>query len=90
MYTYIHIYLHTYVQTYIYTYTNTYIQTYDQQGDQTVDHLIYDCNMLEAQRRILRTKVTKNGQWPADKNELITKHLEPFLTYIESIDFDRL
>ena len=61
-----------------------------QQGDQTIDHLIYDCNLLEAQRGILRKKVTKNGQWPADKNELITKHLEPFLTYIESIDFDRL
>jgi len=65
------------------------------QGDitinvQTRDHLIYDCNLLEAQRGILRKKVTKNGQWPADKNELITKHLEPFLTYIESIDFDRL
>jgi predicted transcriptional regulator len=60
------------------------------QGDQTIDHLIYDCNMLEAQRSILRKKVTENGQWPADKNELITKHLEPFLAYIESIDFDRL
>jgi len=61
-----------------------------QQGDQTVDHLIYDCNLQEAQRGILRKKVTENEQWPADKNELITKHLEPFLTYIESIDFDRL
>ena len=39
---------------------------------------------------ILRKEVTKNGQWPADKNELITKHLEPFLNYTESIDFDQL
>ena len=61
-----------------------------QQRDQTLDHLIYDCNLLEAQRGILRTKVTKNGQCPADKNELLTKHIEHFLTYIESIDFDRL
>ena len=28
--------------------------------------LIYDCNLLEAQRGILRKKVTKKGQWPAD------------------------
>jgi hypothetical protein len=61
-----------------------------QQGDQTTDHLLYDCNLLEAQRGILRKNVTRNGQWPADKQELITNHLEPFLTYIESIHFDRL
>jgi hypothetical protein len=61
-----------------------------QQGDQTTDHLLYDCNLLEAQRGILRKNVTKNGQWPAEKHELITNHLEPLLTYIESIDFDRL
>jgi hypothetical protein len=60
------------------------------QGDQTLDHVLYDCNLLEVQRRILRKNVTKNGQWPADKHGLITKHLEPLLTYIESIDFDIL
>jgi hypothetical protein len=60
-----------------------------QQGDQTIDHLLYDCNLLEAQRRILRKKVTKNGQWPADKHELITNHLKPLLTYIESIDINQ-
>jgi hypothetical protein len=46
-----------------------------QQGNQTIDHLLYDCNLLEAQRRILRKKATKNGQWLADKHELITNHL---------------
>jgi hypothetical protein len=30
-----------------------------QQGDQTVDHLLYDCNLLETQREILRKNVTK-------------------------------
>jgi hypothetical protein len=61
-----------------------------QQGDQTVDHLLYHCILIESQRRILRKIVTKNGQWPANKHELITKHLEPLLTYIESIDFEIL
>jgi hypothetical protein len=27
------------------------------------------------------------AKWPTVKHELITKHLEPLLTYIESIDF---
>jgi hypothetical protein len=61
-----------------------------QQGDQTIDQLLYDCNLLEAQRRILMKNATKNLQWPADKHELITNHLEPLLTYIESIDFNQL
>jgi type IV secretory pathway TrbL component len=54
-----------------------------------VDHLLYYCILPETQRRILRN-VTKNGQWPVNKHELITKHLEPIITYIESIDFDLL
>jgi hypothetical protein len=61
-----------------------------QQGDQTVDHLLYDCILLEAQRRILIKNVTKNKQWPANKHDLIAKHLQPLITYIESIDFDLL
>jgi hypothetical protein len=32
-----------------------------QHGDQTVDQLLYNCILLEAQRRILRKNVTKNG-----------------------------
>jgi hypothetical protein len=50
------------------------------QGDHTVYHLLHDCILLESQRRILRKKVTKNGQWPVNKHELITKHLEPLIT----------
>jgi hypothetical protein len=33
-----------------------------QQGDQTVDHLLYDCNLLQTQREILRKSVTKKTQ----------------------------
>jgi hypothetical protein len=60
-----------------------------QHRDQTVDHLLYDYILLEAER-ILRKNVTKIGQWPANQHKLITKHLEPLITYIESIDFDIL
>jgi hypothetical protein len=36
------------------------------QGDRTVNHLLYDCNLLSAERRILRKNITKNGQLPVD------------------------
>ena len=61
-----------------------------EQGDQTTDHLIYNCPLLETQRRILREKVIKDGQWPAGKQELTSKHLEAFTAFIESIDFECL
>ena len=61
-----------------------------EKGDQTIDHLIYNCTLLETQRRILRDAVRKDGQWPAGKQELISKHLDPFMVFIESIDVESL
>jgi hypothetical protein len=61
-----------------------------QQGDQTTDHLLYDCKLLKNQREILKKNVTRDGQWPTDKQDLISKHLEHLLNYIEPIDFDKL
>jgi hypothetical protein len=59
-------------------------------GDQTTDHLINQCTLLQPQRELLSSNVLKSGNWPARKYELITKHLKPFLTFTESIDFHQL
>jgi hypothetical protein len=60
------------------------------QGDQTVDHLLYQCNILEKQRGILKRNIADTRHWPASKQELITKYRDSFMTFIESIDFDLL
>jgi hypothetical protein len=60
------------------------------QGDQTVDHLLYQCTLLDTQRGILKKNVMNTGQWRASKQELITKHRDSFLTFIESIEFEQL
>ena len=44
--------------------------------DQTVDPLIHN--------------VQRSGNWPATKQEQITKHLKSFLTFTKSINFDEL
>jgi len=59
-------------------------------GDQTTDHFINHCTLLQTQRELLRRNVSKSGNWPASKHELIKKHLKPFLTFTKSIDFDQL
>jgi ribonuclease HI len=60
------------------------------QGDQTVDHLIYQCTLMDTQRGILKKNVINTGHWPASKQELITKHGDSFITFIEAIDFGKL
>ena len=59
------------------------------QGNQTID-LLYQCNLLEKQRGILKKNIVNTGHWPASKQELITKYRESFISFIESIDFDLL
>ena len=61
-----------------------------EQGDQTIDHLFYQCTLLEPQRQKTKKNVIKDGHWPASKQQLITKHRDSFLTFLESIDFDHL
>jgi len=59
-------------------------------GDQTIDHLLYQCNLLEKQRGILKKSIVNTGHWPASKQELITRYRDSNITFTESIDFDLL
>jgi len=59
-------------------------------GDQTIVRLLYQCTLLHTSRQLLRNKVLKTGNWPANRKELTTKHLKAFLTYTNSVDFEQL
>ena len=61
-----------------------------EQGDQTIDHLLYHCPLLEPKRQAMKRNATNAGHWPASKQDLIMKHRDSFLTFLESIDFDQL
>jgi hypothetical protein len=58
--------------------------------DQTVDHFIYWCTLLHANRELLRANVQQSGNWPTSKQKLTTKHLECFFTFTKSINFEEL
>jgi hypothetical protein len=55
--------------------------------DQTVDPLIYRCTSLHTNRELDRVNVQQSGNWPASKQELITKLLKYFLTFTNPINF---
>jgi hypothetical protein len=46
--------------------------------------------LAAGKRKNDRSNTLKSGNWPVSKHELITKHLESFLTFIKSIHFDQL
>jgi len=60
------------------------------QGIQTDGHLLYNCKLLDKQRGTLKKNIIHPGHWPISKQELITNFRKPFITFIESIDFDLL
>jgi hypothetical protein len=61
------------------------------EGQQTSDHIIFVCNILEAQRSSMIKQIMVNGgHWPPPKDELITKHLQAFLNFVKLIDFQKL
>ena len=61
------------------------------EAQQTSDHIIFECNILEAQRSsLLKTIMCSGGSWPTPKDELTNKYIQVFATFVKSIDFQTL
>jgi hypothetical protein len=55
---------------------------------QTSDHITLQCNIIVAQTRSMIKQITvSGGPWPPAKNQLITNHLQAFLSFVKSTDF---
>jgi hypothetical protein len=59
-------------------------------GEQTVEHLLYDCSILEKERENLIRIASNQDKWPVNKSNLVNKHLKHFIQFVNSIDFERL
>jgi hypothetical protein len=60
------------------------------EGQQTSDHIIFECHVLKAQRsNVIKQIMVNGGPWPPPKEELITKHLQAFLSFVKLIDFKK-
>ena len=58
---------------------------------QTSEHIIFDCNIFEAQRSsLIKQIMVSGGTWPPANDELITKYLNAFSKFVKSIDFQKL
>jgi hypothetical protein len=59
-------------------------------SDQTIDHMLYECALINQERDSLISTVVKTDVWHIDKKHLIRKHYQPFVKYVNKISFDKL
>lgn len=59
-------------------------------GEQSIDHIIYECELLEQERGRLKIAVLQTENWPTRKDTLIKKYSKTFKKFIESLNFDKL
>jgi hypothetical protein len=58
--------------------------------DQTIDHLLYQCTLLQTHRELQKRNIVNNRNWPSSKQELIPKYRNSFIKFINSRDFEQL
>jgi len=58
--------------------------------DQTIDHLLFECELLKKERDSLISAASKSDGWPISKYTLISKHYKSFVRFTNQISFDKL
>jgi hypothetical protein len=59
-------------------------------GSQTVDHLIFECTILQNERERLTGKISRHDNWLVNKSQLGNKHITHFIEFINTIEFTKL
>jgi hypothetical protein len=58
---------------------------------QSSEHLIYDCKILEKQRKTLKHQIkASSGTWPTTNCDLVTTYSHAFVRFIKLVDFCNL
>jgi len=59
-------------------------------SDQRIDHMLYECALINQERVSLISAVVKTKVWPIDKKQLIRKHYQSFVKFINKIPLIKL
>jgi len=60
------------------------------EGAQSVDHILYECKLLEHERDRLKAAVILSGNWPVSKDKLSKKFYKNFKEFANSILLDKV
>jgi len=58
--------------------------------EQTIDHLLFQCELLGKERDKLIAGVAKTDNWPLSKSRLIHEHFRAFYKFIHEISLEKL
>ena len=59
-------------------------------GEQTIDHIIFDFELVERERDRLKAAALRTENWPVSKHTLINKYSKEFKKITDSLSFDKL
>jgi hypothetical protein len=57
---------------------------------QTIDHLLFDCAILQEVRERLIGKIARQDNWPVNKSQLGNKYIKHFIQFTNTIAFTKL
>jgi hypothetical protein len=58
--------------------------------DQTIDHILFDCELVEQEIDRLKAAVLQSENWPVSKDILINIYSKNFIKFMDSMSFDKL
>jgi len=53
--------------------------------DQNIDHLLFECELLNEDRNILKQAIVKTNDWPTSKRDLLKKYYKEFTQFTNKI-----
>jgi ribonuclease HI len=59
-------------------------------SDPNIDHLLFNCELLNKERNLLKQSIQKTNNWPTNKRELIGKHIKDFMKFTNEIPLDEI
>jgi hypothetical protein len=59
-------------------------------GDQTIDHIIYESELVGQERERLKAAVLWIENWPISKEILMNKYSKTFKKFTDNITFDKV
>ena len=59
-------------------------------GEQTIDHILFNSELVEQERDILKAAVLRSENWPVSKDILMNKYCKNLKKFTDSISLDKL
>ena len=56
-------------------------------GEKTIDHVLFDCELVKRERDKLKVAVLRLDNWPVNKDVLINRYGKDFKEFADSISF---